>query len=479
MMGRHRFSAKLYYQLSLDQLVPQDHLLRRIADHIDFSFVYGLALPYYSHTGQPSVDPVVLFKTLLVGYLYGVTSERRLMQEIQVNMPYRWFLGYDLDEPVPDHSVLSKARVRFGMDVFESFFNQSIELCKQAGLVHGEAAFFDSTLMRASASMDALEPIDGHRPPMETARYVQRLFEENADSTDEPLAPDGVPEDTPPADAVPVKRLPANQRDRSRTDPDASIMRHRAFGTHLAYKAHVAVDDHPARIITAAIVTTGTTADEYLLQELIQAHEARVGRLPSDVVADRKYGTLENYRRLDEAGMRAMIPSRNADKRHPGGIWSIKDFSYDSDRDVYTCPAGEALSRQFVRESDQTIQYKAPPDVCASCRFRAQCSPPGRPRGLRRHLDRVFLEDAERRLATEEGRGRMRQRQVYVETVFGWAKERHGMRRAQWRGRWRVQIQVWLTAAAMNMKKLAKYGATASQLGPQPGSFSLLNLLAV
>ena len=93
MMGRRRFAPKLYYQFSLDSLVPEDHLLRRIADSVDFSFIYSLARPYYSHTGQPSVDPVVLFKTLLIGYLYGITSERRLMEEIQVNLAYRWFLG--------------------------------------------------------------------------------------------------------------------------------------------------------------------------------------------------------------------------------------------------------------------------------------------------------------------------------------------------------------------------------------------------
>ncbi len=120
--------------------------------------MYPLARSYYSHTGQPSVDPVVLFKALLIGYLYGVTSERRLMEEIQVNMAYRWFLGYDLDETIPDHSVLSKARVRFGMEVFEEFFRQSIELCRQAGLLDEGPVYVDSTLIRAGASMDSLDP---------------------------------------------------------------------------------------------------------------------------------------------------------------------------------------------------------------------------------------------------------------------------------------------------------------------------------
>jgi transposase len=117
--GTPSFRSQNLLRTSLDDLVPKKHLLRRIAETIDFSFVYQLSRPYYSHTGQPSIDPVVLFKTLLVGYLYGITSERRLLDEIQVNLAQRWFLGYDVDEP--DHSVLSKARVRFGMQVFEAF----------------------------------------------------------------------------------------------------------------------------------------------------------------------------------------------------------------------------------------------------------------------------------------------------------------------------------------------------------------------
>jgi transposase len=450
MMGRHQQTPKLYYELSLDQLVPADHLLRNIANVVDFSFVYPLARPHYSHTGQPSVDPVVLFKTLLVGYLYGITSERRLMREVHVNLAYRWFLGYDLEEAIPDHSVLSKARVRFGMDIFESFFTTTIELCREAGLVRGEAAFCDSTLMRANASIESLEPAAGHEPPMTATQYVARVFEENSPDDEEP------PSDAGDPPAAGRKHAPTNKRERSRTDPEAQVISHPRFGRHLAYKAHVAVDDHPARVITAAVVTAGGTADEHLLAELVRLHETQTGRRPSDVVADRRYGTMDNYRHLDELGVTAMIPSRLADRKHPGGVWSIKDFSFDAERDVYTCPAGETLTRQFVRPSDGTIQYVAPPNVCASCRFRAQCSPTGKPRGLRRRVERALLEEAERRLSTDEGKQRMRERKVYIETIFAWAKESHGMRRVQWRGRWKVQIQVWLTAAAMNLKKLAR-----------------------
>jgi transposase len=134
MLGERDFDTKLYYyNLSLDRLVPEDHLLRRIAAGVDFSFIRSLCRPYYSHTGKPSVDPVVLFKMLLLGFLYGITSERRLAQEVSMHLGYRWFLGYDFDVPTPHHSVLSKARARFGPDVFQEFFRKSIDLCDQAG----------------------------------------------------------------------------------------------------------------------------------------------------------------------------------------------------------------------------------------------------------------------------------------------------------------------------------------------------------
>ncbi|HLF77336.1 MAG TPA: transposase [Dehalococcoidia bacterium] len=129
MMNDHQFDEKLYYNLSLTRLIPGDHLLRLIANAVDFSFIRRLCRPYYSHTGRPSIDPVVLFKMLLVGYLHGITSERRLVREITLNLAYRWFLGYDFDEQIPNHSVLSKARARFGPEVFESFFRRSIDLC--------------------------------------------------------------------------------------------------------------------------------------------------------------------------------------------------------------------------------------------------------------------------------------------------------------------------------------------------------------
>jgi IS5 family transposase len=313
----------------------------------------------------------------------------------------------------------------------------------------------DSTLFLANASMDALEPFAG--PPLEPLQFIQQVFAENQVAEDsEPVSVSGASRYRREARKAKTKQAPANKRERSRTDPEASIMRHPGIGTHLAYKAHVAVDDHPARVITAAVVTPGAIADEHLLNELLWRHRRIVGRLPGDVVADRKDGTMENYSYLAQLGLHAVIPDRLGHKRHPGGVWSIADFNYDAEKDAYECAAGQWLPHVYTRPSDRTSSYIAPPGVCESCQFRAECSPSGKPRTLRRHMDRVYLEAAAQWLRSGEGRSRFKQRKVYIETTFAWAKDLHGLRRAQWRGRWKVQVQLWLTAAAMNFKEASK-----------------------
>src|SRR5512140_2213100 len=156
MMGKKEPEAKLFYQFSLEERVPEDHLLRRVAQTVDLSFVRRLTERFYSHTGQPSIDPVVIFKMALLSYLYGITSERRLVEEIGLNLAYLWFIGYDLDEKVPDHSVLSKARKRYGPTLDIAFFRDVVRQCEQAGLIRGGELFADSPLVQANASYDSV-----------------------------------------------------------------------------------------------------------------------------------------------------------------------------------------------------------------------------------------------------------------------------------------------------------------------------------
>ena len=171
MMGSKTFQPKGVYHLNLEERIPADHLLRQVAAVVDLAFVRRLTARFYSHTGKPSIDPVVLFKMALLGYLYGITSERRLAEELRLNLAFMWFLGYDLDEPTPDHSVLSKARRRFGVTVYQAFFTEIVRQCREAGLLAGTQLFADSTLVEANASQESvgsralleqLAPVDEH-----------------------------------------------------------------------------------------------------------------------------------------------------------------------------------------------------------------------------------------------------------------------------------------------------------------------------
>ena len=344
MKQQPQFEAKWYYNLSLEHLVPEDHLLRLIANAVDFSFIRPLCRPFYSHTGRPSVDPVVLFKMLLIGYLYGITSERRLARELSLNLGYRWLLGYDFDQLTPDHSVLSKARARFGPEVFESFFRRSIELCHEAGLLEEGPVYVDSTLMQASAAVDRLVPREDRvQPPLSIEEYVQRLYTEN----------DPAPEDDegPPPEPPSVRRRRGsgrayprpNQTLQSKTDPEATLVNRPDFGRHLAYKAHVAVAGKRGQVITAAVATTGAEADEHLLAEVLWQHRRLSGLKLGEVVADAKYGTSFNFLYLGRLGLSAFIPLTHFGNMRKD-IWGRERFQWLPEEDATSAPPARSFA---------------------------------------------------------------------------------------------------------------------------------------
>jgi transposase len=467
MMGKQAFAPKLYYQLSLDQLVPQKHLLRQIANAVDFSFVYPLARSHYSNTGQPSVDPVVIFKTMLVGYLYGITSERRLMSEIQVNLAYRWFLGYDFDAAIPDHSVLTKARSRFGMDVFEKFFEHSIQLCKQAGLLGDGPVYVDATHVGAAASLESLVKREEYdNPPMPVKDYIQKVYRENPapreeDGTKNPPSSDG--KTTPRYETwvnfdhelQKQSRSNKNREYVSYTDPESTIIHSIKGGLKLAYKAHMAVSGERGLVVTAAIATTGIIGEEHLLEEVLKCHTRYTKTPAKEVVADTRYGTLENYISLDKAGIAAYIPPH---ERTNGisGFWGKDQFQYIPEQDVYLCPAGEVMKSSGRCDYGRRITYRCEPGTCQVCRLRKRCTPEGHSRSVTRFVAQRLIEAARDRMENPVGRELMRQRKTRIEGIFALGKELHGLRRTRLMGRWKVQIQLWMTAIAINLKRAIK-----------------------
>lgn len=446
MMSVKQKESKLFYNFSLSSRIPKDHFLRKVDEACDFSFIYKLARPYYSHTGQPGIDPVVLLKMMLIGYLYDITSERKLSQELTVNLAFMCFLGYDIDEDTPNHSVLSKARRRFGNEIFEQFFEHVIEQCKSKGLIEAEKAFIDSTLISANAALTSIVDCDQKitlkRSPKDYLKTVDELNPVEAQDNEEP----------PKQNKSKPKK---NEISYSKTDPDASIIRRKNKPPQLAYKQHISVDSGPARIITSCSTTSAKVADEHKLPHLISKAHHKHNILPKEVGADTKYGTADNYRFLLESEIKPSIP-------HPGGknnlgFSSKNDFTYDKDKDQYMCPQEKTLKKAgFVKHSRHII-YRASPKDCKQCLALKTCTKSPAGRSIIRHVNEPYLERAKEHIKTQQARATMLERSVYVENAFACEKKDLGLRRAKFRGLTNVSIQSLLTSTAYNIKKLIKY----------------------
>jgi transposase len=473
MLGRKAFTPKLFYRFSLEAQVPEDHLLRRVAAAVDFTFGRRLTARFYSHTGRPGLDPVVRFKLSLLGYLYGITSERRLAEEVRLHLAYRWFLGYDLDEATPDHSALSKARARFGVTVYQAFFTEIVRQCEQAGRVRGDRLYVDSTLTAANASLDSMgaRALVAQLPGVD--EHLAAVWRDNPSAAAEapPPAPPPVaaaeaagPRALRPTDPPNAPLGPLNDRLVSRTDPDAALVARDQVPPGLYYKVHVGVDGGAARLITAVEVTSGEVGDEQLLDRLLREHTGSTGRTVTEVVADTKYGTQANYLALEAARIRPSIPPFLG-----GGIRRAlgrERFVYDPATDRYRCPAGQPLRRMGRTRTGTPlggIQYRADPHACRVCPLKADCCGTAAARTITRPDDAGLAERVRAYLATRQARRSLRRRGCWVETVNAELKERHGLRRAQCRGRAKVQMQAYGAAIAYNVKKLV------ASLRPRPG----------
>jgi len=305
---------------------------------------------------------------------------------------------------------------------------------REAGLLDEGPVYVDSTLIQAAASADSMARRDEVvQPPLSVEEYVRRLFEENDTSEDE----------AGPPPAGPAAKQPANLEFQSTTDPEATSVNRPEFGRHLAYKAHVAVAGRRGQVITAAVATTGATADEHLLAEVLWQHRRLSGLGVPEVVADAKYGTGPNYRYLDQADIPTFIPATRFGNQHTG-IWGREHFTWLAEADAFLCAAGQKLRRYANLVRTQRVQYRAAKGACVSCAFRSQCAPSGVERALHRSWALDLVETAQERIAGPKGKKRMAERKTRIEGTFGLAKELHGLRRTRFKGRQRVQIQLWL-----------------------------------
>jgi transposase len=470
--------------VSVEDLVPTTNFYRHLEAKLDLGFVRGWVEECYAERGRPSIDPVIFFKLQLVMFFEGIRSERQLIATASLNLAHRWYLGYALDESLPDHSSLTRIRQRFGIDIFQRFFEKIIDLCQDAGLVWGQDLYFDATKVEANAALDSLMS----RFYREAKTHVAELFaagpapDEHDDVAELPprddvASPEGVvhlPPSVLPTAAVaaseqaPRRKLLEERRlDPSRpavgsyrrttdfrvslTDPDATPMCGK-HGTALGYHDHYVVDGGKARIILAALVTPADVMENVPLLDLLWRVCFRRKLRPRQVTGDTTYGTVENIVALEDADIRAYFPLPDFDDRTP--FFGKGAFSYDAVQDGYRCPQGQLLPRRKTKYTEHEVLYRADAAICNACPVKGECTASDHGRMIHRSFYEEYLNKVRSHHKTEAYQKAMRKRKVWVEPLFAEAKEWHGLRRLRLRGLENANIQGLLIATGQNLKRL-------------------------
>jgi transposase len=462
--------------VTLADLVPSDHFYRHLQRSLDLGFVRELVRDVYAEIGRPSIDPAVFFKLQLILFFEGLRSERQLMQVVADRLSLRWYLGYDLTEPLPDHSSLTRIRERYGLEIFRRFFETIVAQCLAAGLVWGRELYVDATKVEANASLDSVAP----RFAVEA--HVGALFAA-AESTSAAGADDDGPTSLPieltaeahagVAEAAATRHDwigEAGRPDRSvirgeyrrtadfrasATDPDASLMRYRGGGLDLGYHDHYVVDGGKARIILAALVTPAEVMENQPMLDLLWRVCFRWKLRPRQVTGDTTYGTTEIIVAVEAAGIRAYVPLPDFD--HRTRFFGRERFTYDPRRDIYHCPGGQELRFRKHKYTERTRVYQASATACNGCLLKTECTDSAKGRQVKRSFDEAYLERVRGYHATKEFAKAMRKRKVWVEPLFAEAKDWHGLRRFRLRGLENVNSEALLIAAGQNLKRLLSH----------------------
>jgi transposase len=461
---------------SLDALVPAHHFYRHLESKLDLTFVRDLVRSTYKGSGRPSIDPIVFFKLQLIMFFEGIRSERQLIEIASLHLAHRWYLGYALDEGLPDHSSLTRIRHRYGLAVFRRFFEAIVEQCCAAGLVWGKELYFDATQVDANASLDSSQPrfaVEAHCHALFRDGEVDQPGQDEEDTGPPPLPADlaeAVREEMEQANAerhdwlarggAPDRTIiRAGYRRRSdfeasRTDPDAALMAHKQGGLHFGYHDHYAVDGGRARIILGALVTPADVMENQPFLDLLWRVRFRWRLQPRHVTGDTTYGTLENIVALENQGIRAYVPLPDFDQRTP--YYGTSQFAYDPERDEYRCPQDHALRRRKTKYTEEVVVYQAEGATCRACPVKAACTESDQGRQVRRSFYVEYLDRVRGYHQTAVYEQAMAKRKVWVEPLFGEAKDWHGLRRFRLRRLWKVNAEALLTATGQNLKRLLR-----------------------
>ena len=430
--------------MTIEDLMPEDHFLRDLDKYVDFSFIYEKVEHLYSKTGRPSIDPVVLFKMILLGFLYGIESERRIEKEINVNIAYKWFLKLSLDEKSPDHCTISQTRKRKfdDIEIFRDIFNEIIRRCVEAGLVNGENLVVDSTHVKANVAKDKREIVT---VDVEPSAYMKKL--------DETALDEGLITETQKKHSA-TEELKTKKITKSITDPDCGMLNRPKKPKDFYYLSHETTDAESG-IITDVFVTSANTSDITPCVSRIKHQIDTFGFDTKAIGADKGYDYTELHHEMFELGIKTYIPQREQENYN---VYSVHNFTYNQENDVFICPNGCLLRFSYYHRSKRTKRYKTRVKDCTDCPSRAKCIS-GKSKTKEVEIP-YFYEAAKKQRennSTDKFKYIQRLRKIRCEGNFSIQKECHNLRRTYKRGNERVTAHCLFSALALNLRRLVRY----------------------
>jgi transposase len=440
MMGRQAVDqSQLFYLFNLESRIPERHLLRRINPMVTgiLAGVRERLEPFYSEIGRPSIDPELMIRMLIVGYCYGIRSERRLCEEVELHLAYRWFCHLDLEDRVPDHSTFSVNRHgRFReSDAFRQVFEAVVRACMDAGLVKGEGFAVDASVIEADASRYhgvTPEEADWSAPERQTRAVAEFLG--------------ALDDDDPTADRKPPKVI-------SLSDPSSAWTAKANKRVQFGYGLNYLIDIENAVIVDVEATPARTYDEVAAARTMIQRTEERMGLKPQSLAADTAYGTGKFLGWLVGTGITPQIPVWDKSTREDG-TFSRSDFTFDRERNVYVCPAGKLLTTTGNVGDDHVLRYLASKRDCDACQLKPQCCPKMAFRKITRDIHEDARDCARALVGTTEF-DRSRDERKKVEMRFAHLKTHHRFERMRLRGLSGARDEFHLAAIVQNLKTLA------------------------
>jgi transposase len=453
MMGRREGGqGQFFYSFDLDKVVPPDHLVRQVEAVLDLSWVHKELAPYYSHTGRPSIDPVLMIRMLIVGYLFAIRSERRLCSEVQVNLAYRWFCQLGIEDRIPDHSVFCRARhERFReSDALRRVFEGVVAKCIATGLVGGEGFSIDASLIKADVDKKKRMPGDQPIawPKAEEASRAVREYLKALDAARSEEESGGSDDDRSIGGG---RRKPPKEI--SLTDPQAAWVARKSTDPFFAYDANYLIDNKAGIIVDAEGTRANRIAEIAITETMIERVKSRFDLRPRRLAGDTVYGAVRLLKWLVDRGITPHIPVWDKSARSDG-TFSRSDFVFDPERNIYVCPGGAKLTSTGNIDQGHIVYYRASRNDCSTCCLKPKCTT-AIVRKITRDLNEE-VRDQVRALANTDAFHQSRRERKKVEMRFAHMKGILKLDRLRLRGLSGVKDEVLLTATAQNLRRLAK-----------------------